>query len=259
MKVVDLLDDNIYFVRPRNHHEFEVMGCLALFTLVILTLIAMALYEHGYLGVAVAVAGGVAVSVGLIRQVFRVWVAWRNRAKHRRREQEKEGRRKRLRLEQQRQSKSRGRPVRSVPQKRRQMKQRRKDQLEQNALMQRLDEMSAQEFKRLMEHYFRHQGYSVDKTPGSVNRGADLTIAATERRIAILLKRQDVPVSNEAIQEALAGRAFYGAYETWLITNSTFTRGARKDATVADVRLIDGSELAEWLSKLLDQPEDQPQ
>jgi restriction system protein len=257
MKVVDLLDDNIYFVRPRNRHEFEVMGCLALFVLVIITLIAMALYEHGYLGVAVA--GGVAVSVGLIRQAFRVWVAWRNRAKHRRREQEKEGRRKRLRLEQQRQSKSRGRPVRSVPQKRRQMKQRRKDQLKRNALRQRLDEMSDEEFKRLMEPYFRHQGYTVDKTPGSVNRGADLIIAATDRRIAILLKRQDVPVSNEAIQEALAGRAFYGAYEAWLITNNTFTRGARKDATVAGVRLIDGSELAEWLSKLLDQPEDQAQ
>jgi restriction system protein len=148
--------------------------------------------------------------------------------------------------------------VRSVPQKRRKEEQRPRDEFERDVLVQRLYEISEAEFEQLMTYYFRRRGYAVEPTPASGNRGADLLIVESDRHIAVRLKRQGVPVGNKVVQEALSGRAFYGAYEAWVITNSTFTRTAHNDARVAGVRLIEGNELSEWLNDLLDQLEDEP-
>jgi restriction endonuclease Mrr len=244
-------------MRPRRwRQEFEVMGGIILFVLVLLGLVFFALYEHGYLGIAVAVLGSVAAAVGLIR-AFRVWTARRQHGK-RRRPQEEEEWQKRPRWEQKSWPERKEPPLRSVPEERRQEEERRRDPLKRDAIVKRINEISDGEFGQLMAHYFRQQGYTIDTTMASGDRGADLVITGADRRIAVRLKRQDNPVENRAIQEALAGRAFYGAYEAWLITNDTFTRGAHNDARVAGVRLIDGNELAGWLNKLLDQLEDEP-
>jgi hypothetical protein len=61
-------------MRPRNRHELEVIGCVALFVLVILALAAWTLYEHGFLGIALAVVGVILVGVGVI-QAYRGWRA----------------------------------------------------------------------------------------------------------------------------------------------------------------------------------------
>ncbi len=46
-------------MKPKNHHELETMGAIALFVFVILFIVSLSLYEHGYLGIAVAVVGGI--------------------------------------------------------------------------------------------------------------------------------------------------------------------------------------------------------
>jgi len=246
-------------MRPREQQEFEVMGCITLFVLVLLAIVSLSLYEHGYLGIAAAVLGSIALCVGLIR-ASRDWRARRRQSKQRRRQEEEEEGQKRLRWEQERQPQREELLLNSVPEERQQEEEeRRRDPRKQDAILQRINEISDGEFGQLMAHYFRHQGYTIDTTTASGDRGADLIITGPDRRIAVRLKRQDNPVENTAIQEALAGRAFYGAYEAWLITNNTFTRGACNDARAAGVRLIDGNELAEWLNKLLDQLEDEPQ
>jgi restriction system protein len=125
-------------------------------------------------------------------------------------------------------------------------------------MVQRLSEISDGEFEQLITYYFRHRGCAVESTLASSDRGADLLITPSDRHIAVCLKRQGVPVDNRAVQEVLSGRAFYGAYEAWVITNNTFTKAAYDDAVVAGVRLIDGDELVEWLNDLLDQLEDEP-
>jgi restriction endonuclease Mrr len=232
------------------------MGCVALFVFVILGLVAFTLYERGYLSIALAIVSAIAVSVGLL-YAYRTRVARRDQPTQRRRRQG-EGRQGRLRREQERPSGRREAPALSAPQARREGEERPRDQFERDAIVQRLNEISEGEFERSMASYFRRLGYGVESTPASSgDRGADLRLTATDRHIVVRLKRQGVPVGNRAVQEALSGRAFYGAYETWVITNNTFTRTARNDAVVAGVRLIDGSELAEWLSKLLDQPKDE--
>jgi restriction system protein len=146
-----------------------------------------------------------------------------------------------------------------VSQARREDEERPRDQFERDAIVQRLNEIGEREFERLMASYFRRHDYGVESTAASGGRGADLLLTANDHHIVVRLRRQGVPVGNRVVQETLSGRAFYGAYEAWVITNNTFTRAARNDAVVAGVRLIDGSELAEWLSKLLDQPKDESQ
>ena len=227
------------------------MGCVALFVFVILGLVGLTLYERGYLGIALALVSAVAVSVGLLYTSYRARVARRDQPTQRRRRQG-EGQQGRLRREQERSSGRREAPARSTPQARREDEERPREQFERDEIVQRLDEISEGEFEWLMASYFRRLGYGVESTPASGDRGADLLLTAIDRNIVVRLRRQGVPVGNRAVQEALSGRAFYGAYEAWVITNNTFTRAARNDAVVAGVRLIDGSELAEWLSKLLD-------
>ena len=248
-------------MRPKERQEFETIGGIALFVLVLLAIVSFSLYEHGYLGIAAAVLGSIALCVGLIR-ASRDWRARRRQRKQRRRQEEddEEEGQKRLRWEQEKQPEREELPLSSVPEQRQQEEEeRRRDPRKQDAILQRINEISDGEFGQLMAHYFRHQGYTIDTTTASGDRGADLIITGADRRIAVRLKRQDNPVETTAIQEALAGRAFYGAYEAWIITNDVFTRGAHNDARAAGVRLIDGNELAEWLNKLLDQLEDEPQ
>lgn len=244
----------MHLMKPRNRHELEAMGCVALFVLVILTLVGWTLYQHGYLGIALAVVGVVVVSVGLIR-AYRAWIVRRVQANQGRRQQgeEQQGR---LRGEQERPSGHEDSPVRWIAQERRQEKERR-DQFERDAVVQRLSEISDEEFEQLMVYYFGRRGYAVEPTLASGDRGADLLITTTSRHIAVRLQRQDVPVGNRAVQEALSARAFYGAYEAWVITNNTFTRAAHNDARITGVRLIDENELSEWLNDLLDQLEDE--
>ena len=57
-------------------------------------------------------------------------------------------------------------------------------------------------------------------------------------------------MGNNAIQATFAGMEHYQADEGWVITTSTFTKGARELARSTSVRLIDGKELADWLEGL---------
>lgn len=65
-----------------------------------------------------------------------------------------------------------------------------------------LNEISDREFEQLVEYYLRSYGYVVETTLPSGGRGADLLITASDSRISVLLKLQDEPVDNRAVQEA---------------------------------------------------------
>jgi HJR/Mrr/RecB family endonuclease len=47
--------------------------------------------------------------------------------------------------------------------------------------------------------------------------------------------------------------AHYRAEEGWVITTNTFTKSARELARSTRVRLIDGTELVEWLEDVREQ------
>ena len=66
--------------------------------------------------------------------------------------------------------------------------------------------------------------------------GADLVVRQNGRVIVIQCKRCSSPVGVNAVQEILGAKSFYQADETWVVTDSTFTKAARQLAQCAGVR-----------------------
>jgi hypothetical protein len=114
--------------------------------------------------------------------------------------------------------------------------------------------MAGHDFERFVAALFRKQGYRVRETPGSGDQGVDLLVEEGGHLVAVQLKRHSNPVGNKAVQEVLAGMAFYGARDARVITTSSFTPSARELAGRIGVQLVDGRELAEWMSSLADEP-----
>ena len=110
--------------------------------------------------------------------------------------------------------------------------------------------MTGVEFENFMANVFAKKGYPVQLTPASGDQGVDLLLTIDERRVAVQLKRYTGPVGNAAVQAAFAGMFHYKAKEAWVITTSSFTPGAKQLAKSTGVRLIDRTELEEWLSDL---------
>jgi hypothetical protein len=82
------------------------------------------------------------------------------------------------------------------------------------------------------------------------DQGGDIVVTKGFRTIVIQAKRSKSPVGNKAVQQVVAAKAMYGATETWVVTDSTFTGAARTLAAKNHVALIDGSRLSR-LSEML--------
>lgn len=98
-------------------------------------------------------------------------------------------------------------------------------------------------FERKLARMFRHLGYAVERTQASNDHGADLILRKRRKTIAVQAKSYGRPVGNKAVQEAFAAQAYYGTEEAWVVTDSTFTRGAVAQAGPCEVRLVDATEL----------------
>jgi restriction endonuclease Mrr len=120
-------------------------------------------------------------------------------------------------------------------------------------------EINGVAFELQLKEAFEAMGYQVEMTPKSGDQGVDLLLISSgnpKKKIAIQAKRYAAPVGNAAVQEVYAGRAFYSASLAAVVTNATFTEHAKRLAKRLRVRLIDGSELTQWLSNKPHQPFD---
>ena len=108
--------------------------------------------------------------------------------------------------------------------------------------------MDAAAFEAQVSGLLRELGYAVRPAPLSGLHDVDLLLEATNRRVAVQLKRWKAPVGERSVYALFTGRIHYATDEAWLITTSEFTRKAIKLAETTGVRLVDGVELAEWLA-----------
>ena len=93
-------------------------------------------------------------------------------------------------------------------------------------------------FEYVCADVLRGRGFRrVHVTKGSGDQGADIIAFRGDRKYAIQCKYYTEPVGNHAVQEVYAGREFYGCDAAAVMTNSTFTRGARELADVTGVEL----------------------
>jgi HJR/Mrr/RecB family endonuclease len=110
-----------------------------------------------------------------------------------------------------------------------------------------VDSMSGPQFEAYLVPLFRHQGYEVRHTGGAGDQGCDLLLEKAGRHIACQAKRYNHRVTNDAVAEAVAAKAFYGCNDAMVVTTSRFTRSARKLAQANGCDLIDRDDLADMI------------
>ena len=111
----------------------------------------------------------------------------------------------------------------------------------------RFERMDLAEFETEVSELLRDLGYTVRPTPPASIHDVDLLLEMASRRVAVQLRRWNAPVGDRSVYAAFVGRIHHGTDEAWLITTSRFTPKAIKLARTTGVRLVDGTELAQWL------------
>lgn len=104
--------------------------------------------------------------------------------------------------------------------------------------------MQGIEFENFLADVFLELGYKVETTKVTGDQGVDLVASKNGRSIAIQAKGYpSTTVGNKAVQEAHAGMGFYGCDVAVVITNSTYTSGARELAERIGCLLIDRDQI----------------
>jgi len=104
--------------------------------------------------------------------------------------------------------------------------------------------MQGVEFENYLAEVFLELGYQVETTKVTGDQGVDLVVSRHGRRIAIQAKGYPgSTVGNSAVQEASTGMLYYDCQACAVITNSTFTSGARDLASKVGCLLLDRSSI----------------
>lgn len=102
-----------------------------------------------------------------------------------------------------------------------------------------VEAMSGEDFERWLRGLFERQGWKVSLTPEVGDYGADLLLEKEGSRIAVQAKRWKRQVGIKAVQEAVAARDYYRTNSAWVVTNSTFTQAAMRQAKASGIVLMD--------------------
>lgn len=101
--------------------------------------------------------------------------------------------------------------------------------------------MDGHDYEYLIARYLKSHGYTGTKvTKGSGDFGVDVIAHKGSHKYAVQCKYYSSPVGVSAVQEAVAGKAYYGCDSAMVVTNSTFTKAARELARVNKVVLLEG-------------------
>ncbi len=99
--------------------------------------------------------------------------------------------------------------------------------------------MTGLEYEYTVADYLRSMGYTnVSVTKGSGDFGIDVIAFKNGHKYAVQCKYYRSPVSLDAVQEAVAGKAMYGCDCAMVVTNNTFTKSAKKLANRNNVVLL---------------------
>lgn len=113
------------------------------------------------------------------------------------------------------------------------------------------DAMTGHEFERFCAVLLEKNGYDdVEVTQGSGDQGIDVIAWRDGVKYGIQCKCYSSDVGNKAVQEAFAGKAFYGCHVAVVLTNSRFTHAAIALAKSDNVVLWDGDKLQDMMTNL---------
>lgn len=111
-----------------------------------------------------------------------------------------------------------------------------------------IDGMDGHAFEHFCAEVLRKNGFSnVSVTPGSGDQGVDILAEKSGIKYAIQCKNYSSALGNTPVQEVNAGKQFYHCHVGVVLTNSTFTPGAKKLADATGTLLWDRTELQKMM------------
>ena len=112
------------------------------------------------------------------------------------------------------------------------------------------DTMEGHDFEFFCAKLLRLNGYqNVDVTRGSGDQGIDILAEKEGIKYGIQCKCYSSDIGNKAVQEAFAGKTYYGCHVAAVLTNRHFTRSAKALADSNHVLLWDREKLEELILK----------
>jgi restriction system protein len=122
------------------------------------------------------------------------------------------------------------------------------DKLQRAMLLQRnWKAMRDDEWEDYLAEVCRTLGARVERTGRSGDQGVDLIVEFGDRRIAVQAKGYFHSVSAAAVQQSVAGMAYYNCNACAAITNSRFTPGAKQLADCNRCKLIGEEEFPDFV------------
>jgi HJR/Mrr/RecB family endonuclease len=106
------------------------------------------------------------------------------------------------------------------------------------------DRLDPLEFERRCAATLTMLGWSAQTTKGSGDQGVDVVADKQSVRLVLQCKRYSTAVGVDAVQQVFAGQRFYDARFAAVVSNSSFTTGAKSLAAKCGVQLLHASELA---------------
>jgi HJR/Mrr/RecB family endonuclease len=114
-----------------------------------------------------------------------------------------------------------------------------------------VDMMDGKEFENFVALIFSKMGYQTEVTKASGDQGIDVIATKGDKKIGIQAKCYSSTVGNSAIQEAVAGKAFYKLDKVIVATNNFFTDSALQLAQANGVVLWDRNMLKEKITEVV--------
>ncbi len=117
--------------------------------------------------------------------------------------------------------------------------------------VQTIDKMNGLQFEMFLKVLFEKMGYNVELTKSSGDQGADLVLVKFGKKTVVQAKQYSKKVSNTAVQEITAAIKYYSAQQGMVVTSNEFTPGAIELAHSCGIRLVNRTELSEWIKEYL--------
>lgn len=105
-------------------------------------------------------------------------------------------------------------------------------------------------FERWVTEALVGYGWQAELTAAGRDQGIDVTASRNGKKVGLQCKLYSSSVGNKAIQEAHAGKVYYGLDAAAVITNSSYTSSARDLAAMTGVKLLSHHDIPVLYEKL---------
>ncbi len=103
------------------------------------------------------------------------------------------------------------------------------------------------DYENFVVGIIKRVGLEYETTPDSGDQGVDIIVESPFGRVAIQCKFYSIPVSNAAVQEVVAGKAFYNCVRACVVSNADYTAAARALAEANNVKLLHHADIINYL------------